>query len=1325
MSKTIIIVLHECWTLKTIFLNPADSDFKMNKFQDINTFGDDPSDNHFTIVADETGQIETIIALIIQKIMQTRANKLVFIDYGNNSELLNNLSVRLKELWRDETFCPNEIFIPDLKSKSISEVKSLVSGYSESDVVILFSCTNILSAQTQHGVSMTKGGLSFQIGSFCGLNWKEFRDKVLSIRSSSNSNIFFHISIDKDCHDVLMSTFKDDEVDIYNLSNNAGEIVTTQKMINDIHSLPFSEAYAEVESLKSKLNLNSYLSLRVMLYMHYYRYSEALNLLDEHCSSLNSDLKKLLADLHSKNAEGGGDRALEILAEIHDDFPNTRGLYESISRVVLENDPQDGQRWMDICLIKDPDNIKVIDCAANFYNRKERYANAEKLRRKLFREISDLRQLLLAEILSILKDGNVGKHEAEERIKAFAEKHKDNLAICDECYYRLGLLWIQKYNSSFKAFQSLLGVSNTIDNDFAANVARLKLETLSDLVAQKKADSVKPGKYADLPSFFVAMLISSIPALTIDKAGFGIWRDYIEKVQDFPTWEKSLASILPTIICQENTQSIHQLSEKSYYLSNPQITQEKSSIFFARLLRLQDHPEEFHDQLLETIDQVIDFPEGLLANVRSPIEECFVRYQLAIIASDRGKTQFAQNQALHLWIVANQADEEALSMKARVLGLIAWGYGRLRSGDSIEGVACLLSSVRLAIECEEVGPLIEDGYRTLLYWASNSKMFTEEQKVLLVKHLRNPWQPEYREYVNSLLCQQKWEELYAYLSKHMIMDGFDSEWALDFLHYVQASFHSGHRKETNELIFSYHKKFIRALEGRKNIRPPALSAMAQMILMDPTKNSEKRFKLAKLLLDQAINDLELHRSQFFHKEERALWLDKNRPIYSDHAVNTVACASMCQPETPQNNLLNAMNRVTARSLIENRQSLEDPSPELVALQKEYQDLLEDYTRASASGVLPQDMDRENLERFKEIQDIILKEHPFYRPLPLVDELSEEQLRENIGEDEVLYQVVIGKMWSASMIVTRDEISFDIIHISRDEVLRHVEIVSKYMLSIPKYNTLPNKNVLSSIKILSKSLFGSLSKFISKNNMRRVFLCKDVSLGMFSSSLIKVDGGWLFERVESIHNIVSSVELIQKMTMASQPQREIKLFLFGPNTDSAISKISAWQQRPDISQVVTLDTLDIKKPDDEIRRLMAMRPYIAFIAGHGVHDTNRLGGAAFVKGKKEMISARDLSPIIKTCECAIVLSCSGGTPIASQPESGEGIWAGMVGMGAKGTVLCAWDVDAKATLGVIEYLLQNERSNISSSLCKVKRGMIENKKYANPYFWAGLEYWGVM
>jgi hypothetical protein len=1294
----------------------------MNKFLKNNVFSEDLSDNHFAIVADETGQIEAVIALIIQKIMRVRADKLVFIDYGNNAKLLNNLCVRLKDLWRDEPYCPNEVLLADLKSKSILDVRSLVSGYSESDVVILFGCSTILSAQAQHGVSMVKGALAFQIGSLCGLNWREFRDKVLSIRSSSNSNIFFHISTDKDCHDILKSTFENDEVDIYVLANDVEEIVTTQKIVIDIQSLPYDKAYDEIESLKSKLDLNSYLYSRVILSLHYFRHGEALNLLNEHFSCLNSDLKKLLADLYS-SIEGSSDRALEILADIHDKWPNTRGLYESIGRVVLENDPQDGQRWMEICLSRDSDNIRVLDCAANFYNRKKRYDDAENLRRKLFRETGDPRQLLLAEILSILKDGNVDRHDAEKRIEAFVEKYEDDLAICDECYYRLGLLWFQKYNSDFKAFQSLIKVSTALGNEFAGKAARLKLETLSSLVAQGKAYSVKPGKYADLQGFFGDILISSIPALTFDKAGFGIWRNFIEKVQDHSTWETSLAKMLTVLLCKETTQSIHRVSASSYYRSDPQISQEKSSIFGVRFLRSHDHPAEFFDQLRETIDLMIDSPEGLLANAQSPIEECFVRYQLAIMASDRGRTQFAQNQALSLWLIANQATETSFSKKARVLGLIAWGYARLRSGDSVEGVACLLSSVGLAIECEEVGPLVEDGYRTLLFWVSNNSIFTKKQKALLAKQLRNPWQPEYREHVNLLLHQQNWEELYDYFLKHMGMDRFDSEWAIDFLHYVEAAFFSGHRKEACDLIFSNHENFHRALEGRKNIRPSALSFMAQAVLMESIKFSKKHLELAKLLLDKAVIDLEFHRNQFFHKEERALWLDKNRSIYSDHAAISVAYAKMCQPEA-LGSLLNVMNKVTARSLIENRQGMEEPSPELVALHKEYQDLLEGYTRASASGVPLQEMDKKDFERFEEIRDIILQEHPFYRSLPLIDDLSEDQLCEKIGEDEVLYQVVIGNMWSATMIVTIDGICFDIALINRKEVLRHVEIVSKYMLSIPMYNSLLPEDVITSINILSEKLFGSLSKFIGKNKMSRVFLCKDVSLGMFSSSLIKIDGGWLFESIDSIHNIVSPVELIQQRNMAREPQYEVKLFLFGPNTDSVIIKIYDWQRRSDIFRVVTLDKLDIKEPDNEIRRLSTMRPYIAFIAGHGVHDTNETGGAAFIKDKKEMISARDLNPVLKTCEYVIVLSCSGGTPVASQPESGDGIWAGMVGMGAKGAVLCTWDVDVEATLGVIENLLRKDRYDFSSSLCEVKRGMIENKRYSNPYFWAGIECWGV-
>ncbi len=132
---------------------------------------------------------------------------------------------------------------------------------------------------------------------------------------------------------------------------------------------------------------------------------------------------------------------------------------------------------------------------------------------------------------------------------------------------------------------------------------------------------------------------------------------------------------------------------------------------------------------------------------------------------------------------------------------------------------------------------------------------------------------------------------------------------------------------------------------------------------------------------------------------------------------------------------------------------------------------------------------------------------------------------------------------------------------------------------------------------------------------------------------------------------------------------------------------------------------------------------AFIAGHGVHDVNESGGAILIKGKNELISARDLNPILMTCECAIVLSCSGGQPVLSRPESREGIWAGIVGTGLKSALLCTWDVDAEAALGMIEYLLRFERSKFSAALSDVKRAMIGSKDYSNPYFWAGIEYWG--
>jgi CHAT domain-containing protein len=1086
------------------------------------------------------------------------------------------------------------------------------------------------------------------------------------------------------------------------------------EMINDINGLPYDEVHAKIESFESKLDLNSYLSLRTMLFMHYYLYNEALNLLEDNYQSLNFDLKKLLADLHFCSGETH-ERALEIFDELYNKYPNTRGLYESISRLVLNNELSDGQKWIDICLDRNPDNVIVLDNAANFYNKKGQYTEAKELRHKLFKISNDPKQLLLSEILSIQESVGIDKHEAEKRIVAFADKHKSNSSLCDECYYRLGLLWYMRYNSSFKAFQSLYKVSDSIENEFAGKASRLKLETLIDLVAKNKAKIIKPARYKNLSLFLAEILISSIPSLTAESDGFWAWRTFIEKAQDFSTWEKALGEIMLEILSTGKVQSIHDLFEKSYYMSDKQISNEKSSIFIARLFRSEHPPETSWNQAQKIIDETVDSPQGVIAYVQSPIEDCFVRYNLAILASDRGKHQIANNHALHLWMVANQAIEPSLSRLSRLLGIIAWGYARFRSGDTIEGIACLLSSLELSIKHEEVGPFIEDGYRTLKYWILNSHALSNDQKKSFVERIKNPVEPEYRSQVYSLLSQQKWEDLYFLLSKYISQNKYDSEWAGDFWHYIQAAFQTGRRKEAVDLILNNYNKLIKALEGRKNLRPLILSSMSQMVFL------EKHLNLTKQLLDKAVYDMELQRSQFFHREERAAFLDNNRDIYSDHTVITVALSSEQSIQPVE--LLKVMNRVTVRSLVESRNIIEQPSPELFKIEKEYQNLLKHYIQTSAKGIRFQPMTNSDLEYLKEVQDTLLKNHPFYRSLPLIDFLSERQLQEKINEDEILYQVVIGKFFSAYMIVTTNEISFNILPIDREKIIRHVKIVSDYMSLNHKYHTNPTDKVNDSIEILSKGLFSALSDYLAKNRKRRIFICKDVSLGMFSSSLIKLNKKWLFECVDSIHNILSPVELMNR-TALTDSKYKVNLFLFGPNTDSAISKIATWQKREDNKQSVFLDTLDMQNAEAEIERLQNLSPYIAFIAGHGVHDTNRQSGAIFIYGKKELILARDLNPIFKTCKVAIVLSCSSGTPVTIQPEKSEGIWAGILGSGVKRALLCTWDVDAKTTLGIIDYLLSNDHSKFSSILCDVKRGMVRNDQYSNPYFWGGFEYWGV-
>ncbi len=132
----------------------------MNKIKNAHKIDKDSSDNHFAILADENGKLEIVIALIVQRIVKVRSNKLLLVDYGDNSELLSNICARFKQQWHDRPYCPGEILVQQVNSKSLSEVKSVVSGCSRNDIVIFLNFTNTLSAQTQHGILTTKRGLS-------------------------------------------------------------------------------------------------------------------------------------------------------------------------------------------------------------------------------------------------------------------------------------------------------------------------------------------------------------------------------------------------------------------------------------------------------------------------------------------------------------------------------------------------------------------------------------------------------------------------------------------------------------------------------------------------------------------------------------------------------------------------------------------------------------------------------------------------------------------------------------------------------------------------------------------------------------------------------------------------------------------------------------------------------------------------------------------------------------------------------------------------------------------------------------------------------------
>ena len=91
------------------------------------------------------------------------------------------------------------------------------------------------------------------------------------------------------------------------------------------------------------------------------------------------------------------------------------------------------------------------------------------------------------------------------------------------------------------------------------------------------------------------------------------------------------------------------------------------------------------------------------------------------------------------------------------------------------------------------------------------------------------------------------------------------------------------------------------------------------------------------------------------------------------------------------------------------------------------------------------------------------------------------------------------------------------------------------------------------------------------------------------------------------------------------------------------------------------------------------------------------------------------------ENAIIIACSGGTPMNGGMERNYGVWDSMLKKNVKYILYCKWDVSTKETNDILATILQEMQTGnrlLSEALNIAQREL----RGSNPILWSGLEVW---
>ena len=1105
--------------------------------------------------------------------------------------------------------------------------------------------------------------------------------------------------------DKISDSFKENnELDIAFYSNNNEENLTenrlklSRKILNEMNS--FNDALELLEKEKNKFKFE-YIYLKTLIYLKWNMpLPSQLKELEYNLENLNCEGKKLLIELLIENNES--DKALSLFKDI---FPIDE-LYGATLRLYgncLEKstlNPEEKIRILTNLSEKNEEPI-ILEILANILNENNFYKKSADTRRKLSYILNSQYYELLARV-SELKGNPPRKFKGcQEYIEQLIFQNPD---LKSEGYYYLGHLAYSIYDSPYLCHNCFKEITiDKLEKEQIKYIFRKKFDIFQckekSIKALGKLNLKRKTHQVALAKEKIEILIQGIKGISMDENFYTEYNQYLDS-QPIESWIYSLKEYSKNLIKKLENFDPEEFKSASFLykmdISNKNFDELTFENFVYNLYK-KITTETLNLQDIELTLKHLTFH----SNYRGLIWGHF--FNSILLA--RTENQKSIENSLTCFFYIKYLDNDFEKKEAQMLGLISWGNIKYRIGNIVEGMACIIAALEIALEIKQIFPFIEIGSLIITKFYTenfNSKEIIEIIKIYnnFYKKLKNTDLKELKALLFSIDdCIKELEKNIKLNSLEKKNSYYENLFKLIGLYAQKQEYDIAGNliKENNidDLIYLFKNE-------RKEIGYHALNSLYEIILFTSSNifDFKNKILLGHKILTEAILLIEEQRNNLKYSEERRYLFDKGTNVYKNYIYN------LCILENEKYftfsldyEIDKIISVFTLRGIYEERDlSIIQIDRELEILEKKYFTFTREIMtlKDKSSNIYKRKVN--TLEKISNILKIL---HPSFKEIEKFNYMPITDIQSKLKSDQMLFQYVVTKFGIVYLILKKDLKIFNLILIGND-ILEINSIIGNFVQNYEMFNS----SNFESIENLASTIFTPLMDEIKKDpKIKKLYVIQDLKTNYLSFNFLKYKEKRIIEQLDSIQYLGNFKSFFNNKKIESS---KIGIKILGNDVDLYPFKNSLVKYQ---KKIVDLSN------EENFQMLDTL-----IIVGHGVPEILHNDMGAFrIKNGKKTISVDEIYDL-NNVNNLILLSCSSGVSLENQIETNNGVLGKIIKSKIKNALLCRWDVPIKESTKLLELFLEkyDGTQDFHKIINEIKIELSKETKHIGE--WGGFESW---